>query len=651
MSLEVDRRNLEATGLAPAGSGELAVADGFTLDEDAVAGPAVAAMARRNPYTGSPAMASFVRAPADGDSLLVAAVDAVRSLDLQEGDPAEWAADPRVQTTSCGETIVHLHQHVWNIPVFQSARLVRFGIDRDVVEVLGDQVPVRASDIDFSPSLDAPGAVLAAALHLAAPEGALGIKVSKRQPKILAALPLLAWPTLLRKRPFADPITAHLVLFFVRPNLRLAWYVPLRLPEQQRQYDLLVAANGEDAGAVLFCRDVVPTAMGVGMASRFNPVEEPLSLLAMPQPLSAYPPFRPLQLPAGNWIATDRTVGNNVTFPLAGQAVRGTVAQGRVSFVPAAGSSAELAVNAFFLCNYLHDFFYLLGFDEAAGNFQQANSSGTGSGMDELEVALFAIARGDANMETAIDGHNARLNLGKIRLPNGTQRHTALDADVVIHEVVHAITDRLVGGRVRRKPLVLGPPQAQALDEGTSDYFALTIQNYQRLRLGRPEVLVYGAWSSGNSSTGRRRASYAGFAAPFSSLGSPGFTDPHDAGMIWCAALLEMNRQLGAVLGSLERGHEAGWQIVVDGLRRIPVAQDGPSFLDGRNALLGALTGMLTRIPNLTTGPLFAAHQHAALEQGIRAAFARFGHGSQCSWPPAPSPVWWMTSIPDQGER
>ena len=40
--------------------------------------------------------------------------------------------------------------------------------------------------------------------------------------------------------------------------------------------------------------------------------------------------------------------------------------------------------NLFYLVNYLHDWFYDAGFDEASGNFQDVNYTGKGLGNDRV---------------------------------------------------------------------------------------------------------------------------------------------------------------------------------------------------------------------------------------------------------------------------
>ncbi len=64
--------------------------------------------------------------------------------------------------------------------------------------------------------------------------------------------------------------------------------------------------------------------------------------------------------------------------------------------------SAETAL--FFALNFAHDFFYDLGFDEAAGNFQVDNFNRGGSGGDPVKGNARAVGRNNANYVHAADG-------------------------------------------------------------------------------------------------------------------------------------------------------------------------------------------------------------------------------------------------------
>ena len=77
--------------------------------------------------------------------------------------------------------------------------------------------------------------------------------------------------------------------------------------------------------------------------------------------------------------------------------------QWRFDFGFNTAGSAE--THLFFLTNFLHDFFYDLGFDEAAGNFQADNFGRGGLGGDSLIVVSRAIGRNNANFSTPPDGH------------------------------------------------------------------------------------------------------------------------------------------------------------------------------------------------------------------------------------------------------
>ena len=145
----------------------------------------------------------------------------------------------------------------------------------------------------------------------------------------------------------------------------------------------------------------------------------------------------------------------------------------------------------------MHDFLYILGFDEAAGNFQHTNFTNAGLGNDPVRArAHSGPVDGTANMATGPDGQPPLMNMG---LVTGSNRHTAFDADVVFHEYVHGLTNRLVGGRLN--PFALDEPQSGGMGEGWSDYFALTVQNYFRGQ----EKMVTGDWVV-NDPAGIRRA-------------------------------------------------------------------------------------------------------------------------------------------------
>jgi extracellular elastinolytic metalloproteinase len=291
---------------------------------------------------------------------------------------------------------------------------------------------------------------------------------------------------------------------------------------------------------------------------------------------------------------------------------------GKIKFAGAAPEDDDQkVVNIFYFCNYMHDFLYLLGFDEQAGNFQVRNPGDTGSQGDSVVAKSWPNPIfGTANMSTPRDGSPPQMNMGLVA---STNRHTALDADVVFHEYVHGLTNRLVGGRLDDDSLDM--PQSGGMGEGWSDYFALTIQNYGK----DEERVVTGDWVK-NDPKGIRLFKYdESFPDNFGHIGTgryhlgpDGNPRVHNIGEIWCATLMKMNRELGAALNSPERGHVLGWQIVVDGLK---LTAANPSFLDARDAILRAMDDLHT------TGRL-KDEEHVKALKATWDSFAKFGMGA-----------------------
>ncbi len=186
-------------------------------------------------------------------------------------------------------------------------------------------------------------------------------------------------------------------------------------------------------------------------------------------------------------------------------------------------------MNIFYFCNYMHDFLFTLGFDEAAGNFQQTNFTHTGSERDPVRArAHSGPVQGTANMATGPDGLPPVMNMGLVA---STGRHTAFDADVVFHEYTHGLTNRSVMGGRLNAPHSLDALQSGGMGEGWSDFYALTVQNFFR----PVEKTVTGDWVV-NEPAGIRRAAYDD-AFPFKYGDLRDSPEVHDIGEVWCATL------------------------------------------------------------------------------------------------------------------
>lgn len=283
--------------------------------------------------------------------------------------------------------------------------------------------------------------------------------------------------------------------------------------------------------------------------------------------------------------------------------MQGTLQDGMVTFNSDDSEGDDQKVlNIFYFNNVMHDYFYLLGFREENGNFQNDNFGRGGVPSDRVDARAYSGAVwGTANMYTPVDGSNPVMKMG---LVESSQRHTVFDSSVVFHEYTHGVTNRLVGGPMDVRSLEA--IQSSGMGGGWSDYFPCTINN----------TTVVGDWIA-KKAQGIRAFPYdSNFPDNFGNLGTGRYTGvnqqgkhwPHPIGEIWCATLMEMNRNIGANLGV---------QLVFDALKLSP---SNPSFLDMRDAIFAALDAILA-------GGKLRSNQHSEVRRSIWEAFAKFGMG------------------------
>lgn len=593
-----------------------------------------AAPQRFNAITGTP----FTAHAASDDvsqSFVDKAMSFMRSQTFAAVDgSADYVPDPAVQRTSTGAAAVNLHQFYRGIPVFQMTRTVRFDPQGRPTEALGDNATLP-HHISTEPHMSATDAVKIAANFLA--ETGTGgtirsqygdeyptptVDVSEYRPEIAFRFPLLpAAPTIVSKGPFENDVPTFLVIFVHPGAPRLGWYMTLTLPDYTDQYVIIVAADSP-SGEVLYSHSSMHRAKGRGHVYEFSPGTEPRREVSFPRPLAEYPimPTSPIAMFPQDWIGDDgRAIGNSTIATLGSSTTTLTgTPQGDGSFLfePADENGDEQKIlNIFYFCNYMHDFLYILGFDEASGNFQRINLTNEGLGNDPVRArAHSGSVFGTANMATGPDGLPPVMNMG---LVVGSGRHTAFDFDVVAHEYVHGLTNRLVGGRMNAN--ALDELQSGGMGEGWSDYFALTIQSYFQ----NNEKVVSGDWVV-DSPGGIRRAPYDDN-YPFSFGQLSEFPEVHDIGEVWCAALMKMTRLIRTTLGDDNSGYRLAWQLVVDALKLTP---PNPTFLDGRDAIFRTLDDMVS------AGRL-SASVHARVQTAMWQAFASFGMGAGASCPDA----------------
>jgi fungalysin metallopeptidase (M36)/peptidase M28-like protein len=568
-------------------------------------------------------------------------------------DVSDFVPDPIVQRTSSGAATVHLQQSYRGIPAFRMGKAVRFEPHGKVLDSTGASM-FLGPDFDVEPRLSAVDAALKAAEHLSSASPGqphhdeFGQVTSPPSvctkgfvPRVIASFPtlpsqatVLDWfsdggaktdvNVTLANKPFENPIPIHLVLFDEVNGVRLGWHGIYTFPDYLDQFVVIVSADMK-AGEILYARSMIHNALAEGLVFEFSPGVAARKLVKMPRPVTDFPlmPGTPLAGFPAAWVEGVEAIGNSTiaTLNFTNKTLAGTLSGTTVSFTPTRedGDDQKL-LNIFYFCNYMHDFLYMLGFDEAAGNFQKVNFTHIGIGGDPVRArAHSGPVNGTANMSTAADGLPPVMNMGLVA---GTGRHTAFDADVVLHEYTHGLTNRLVGGT--RQGHALEAPQSEGMGEGWSDFFALTIQNYFRAAQGQAEKTVTGDWVV-NRPMGIRSAPYDdhyqygyGHIAAFPRDPQTGLPDEHQTGEIWCATLMMMSRRLRASLGDDAAGYRLAWQLVVDGLKLTPA---NPTFLQARDAILLALDHMRDqrRVPPAVYGAALTA---------AWTSFARFGMGA-----------------------
>jgi len=266
----------------------------------------------------------------------------------------------------------------------------------------------------------------------------------------------------------------------------------------------------------------------------------------------------------------------------------------------------------FYLANWYHDQLYSYGFDEAAGNFQSNNFGNGGTGGDPvLAEAQDGSGTDNANFSTPPDGTSGRMQMFVFDFPT-PNRDGSLDADVVLHELTHGLSNRLIGDGNGLIWDIGG-----GMGEGWSDFYSLSLINSTNAHDPNAEYATgaYATYQLGgltdNYLYGIRRFPYStdntvnpltwadvddvtvnlsGGIAP-SPLGFEfnGALEVHNIGEIWALTLWEVRSRVIAdpagANGDVPTGNATMLQLVTDALKMTPI---NPSFTDARDALIDA---------------------------------------------------------------
>ncbi|MFQ5719234.1 MAG: M36 family metallopeptidase [Acidobacteriota bacterium] len=284
---------------------------------------------------------------------------------------------------------------------------------------------------------------------------------------------------------------------------------------------------------------------------------------------------------------------------------------------PASGDSPTgmafqrgLITHLFFLTNFYHDRLYNLGFDEASGNFQASNFGRGGLGGDRIVArgqAGFSVGRANnATFSTPPDGSAGRMRMFLFTGPN-PDRDGGLDAEIVLHELTHGLTNRLIGNGTGLNWVPGG-----GMGEGWSDFYALSLLNDDAaddpdgqyalgayatyLLAGLTDNYVYGIrrfpYTTDNSinpltwaDVDDIDANLSGGIARSPIIGSTP-NEVHNVGELWALTLWEVrSRIIAASGGDVAAGNNTMLQITTDALKLTPL---DPSFTEARDALLDA---------------------------------------------------------------
>jgi len=266
----------------------------------------------------------------------------------------------------------------------------------------------------------------------------------------------------------------------------------------------------------------------------------------------------------------------------------------------------------FYITNWYHDELYRLGFTEQARNFQQDNFGRGGVGGDRVRgEGQDTSGTNNANFSTPADGGRGRMQMYLWSGPN-PDIDGNFDADVVIHEFSHGLSNRLHGNGSG-----LSLNMSRGMGEGWGDFYGHSL-------LSEPTDPINGIYTTGSYDTylssgfvnnyyyGIRRfpkavRAFTGpngkphnpltfadadqtqldvtdGAYPRGPFGSSTADQVHNLGEIWSSTLWEVRARFVTRLGWAV-GNRKTLQLVTDGMKLAPL---GPTFLTERDAIIAA---------------------------------------------------------------
>ncbi|HEY1080751.1 MAG TPA: M36 family metallopeptidase, partial [Prosthecobacter sp.] len=319
---------------------------------------------------------------------------------------------------------------------------------------------------------------------------------------------------------------------------------------------------------------------------------------------------------------TDGTAARNFDFPL------------NLANEPATQKEASVT-QLFYWTNFAHDRLYELGFTEAAGNFQLNNFGRGGLANDPVNAeAQDGSGTNNANFSTPVDGGRGRMQMFNWTGPT-PDRDGSFEAEVVLHEYCHGLSNRLVGG----PSVTISALASRGMGEGWSDFYgqALTAEasdnphgNWARAGYSRYQS---SGWFSENYYYGARRYSYSTdmlknphtfrdidpnlvdwhTAVPRNPLfaATQDASQVHYVGTIWCTMLWDMRANLILKHG-FQTGNERAMFLVAEGMKLGPA---NPNLVQARDGILQAT--MVNHVQDM--GEVWTAFAKRGLGDGAAA--------------------------------
>jgi extracellular elastinolytic metalloproteinase len=534
------------------------------------------------------------------------------ALGFAKNQTVEFKMDPVVQITSANSKVVHGQQTYLSKDIFQSGTSVRFESNDSIKGVTGNIITID-QNLDAMPKLSAKDAVMITVKFLSEqPNGQKDVfgeplefekfNLAGFEPEIDVVIQDPSMTTFFKPGPFQERIKSSLLWFELKPNdLRLSWEI-ITTQKNSLQYRTIVDATKtiadigeEEQNAILYNK----------LLTKF--LKSQMNVYTVNGKNNRIMVDCPIDNNHDDWNDGTPITKGNSTYAHLGQSPQvchGNIQNNKIIFNPNNPIGDDQKVlNIFYYNCFMHDFFYKFGFKELEGNFQHDNYGRGGFSTDSVDSRSHSgSVWGTANMWTPVDGLSPIMNMG---LVTSTNRHTAFDSDVVFHEFMHGVTNRLVGGP--QDDRALESPQSGGMGEGWGDYVACTINKKE----------VVGDWVVNNSNGIRNNSYGSNFPHNFGHLGKTedgvSYGEVHNIGEVWCATLLEINRNIN--------DDTLAMQLVVDALKLSPT---NPSFLNMRDSILEALGDKLT-------DNQISTQQYRQIKNAIWKAFAKFGMGPNAS--------------------